>query len=225
MNISERLFAMQDLRYRDFQCRLMPTVNPANVIGVRTPQLRRFASEIARTPEAETFLRSLPHRYYDENNLHAFLIERIRDYDACIAALNAFLPHVDNWATCDGMNPKVLGKHLTELEKQIAIWLASDHAYTVRYGVKKLMDFYLDAAFSPEYPAMVAAVRSEEYYVNMMIAWYFATALAKQWDAVLPFIAEERLSPWCRGKAIQKAIESDRISPEQKAILRSVRRK
>ena len=218
--VRERLFAMQDVSYKEFHSALMPTVNPDLIIGVRTPALRKFAAEFAKTPDAADFLRILPHTYYEENNLHAFLIEKIGDFDDTVAALNTFLPYVDNWATCDMMSPKCFGRHLPELLSPICAWLASPHPYAVRFGIGMLMKFYLDEAFSPEYPAMVAAVEREEYYIKMMVAWYFATALAKQYDAVLPYITERRLDAWTHNKAIQKAVESYRISAEQKDYLK-----
>lgn len=221
--VQARLFQMQDLTYRAFQCKLMPTVDPDAVIGVRTPELRKFAKEFAKTPEAADFLLGLPHRYYEENNLHGFLIETMKDYGRTVAALNAFLPYVDNWATCDLMRPRVFRKHLPELLEQVKVWLASGGTYTVRFAIGMLMTFYLDEAFQPEYPAMVAEVRSREYYVNMMTAWYFATALAKQYDAVLPYLQQRRLDPWTHNKAIQKAVESCRITDEQKAYLRGLK--
>lgn len=222
-DIQRRLFKLQDLKYKDFSSKLTPTVDPETVIGVRTPELRKLAKEYARTPEAEQFLKILPHRYFEENNLHGFLIEAIRDYDAAIDAVEAFLPHIDNWATCDLMSPKVFKKHLPELYEKIKVWMQSDKTYTVRFGIGMLMSHYLDDAFRPEMPELVAAIRSEEYYVNMMIAWYFATALYKQPDAVMPFIEEQRLEKWSHNKAIQKAIESRRISNETKAYLRTLR--
>ena len=221
--IQQRLFALQDLKYRDFQRKLIPTVDSDTVIGVRTPQLRALAKELAGTAEAAEYIKRLPHRYYDENNLHGFLIEKIRDYDAAIAAVEAFLPYVDNWATCDLMSPKVFQKHLPELLERIRAWLASGEVYTVRFGIGMLMSFYLDDGFSLDYPELVAGVRSEEYYVNMMIAWYFATALSKQWDAVLPYIEQRRLNKWTHNKAIQKTIESYRITDAQKAYLRTLK--
>ena len=224
-SVQAKLFARQDLPYRDFQCKLMPTVNPELVIGVRTPELRTFAKALAKTPEAAEFLAILPHKYYEENNLHGFLIAEMKDYGQAIAALEAFLPYVDNWATCDLMSPKVFRKHLPELREQIPVWLASSHTYTIRFGMEMLMTFYLDGQFQPEYLEWVAGVKSQEYYVNMMIAWYFATALAKQYDAALPYLQEQRLEPWTHNKAIQKAIESYRISSEQKEYLRSLKRK
>ena len=223
--IRERLFEMQDEGYRAFHSRLIPTVDPALVIGVRTPALRKYAKELAKTPDAQEFLKCLPHRYYEENNLHGFLIEQLRDYDQTIAALAVFLPFVDNWATCDLMRPRTFQKHLPELISQIPVWMSSGQTYTVRFGIEMLMTFYLDAAFRPEYLDWVAELRSDEYYVNMMIAWYFATALAKQYNAALPILEEGRLAPWTHHKAIQKAIESDRIKPEQKEYLRRLKRR
>jgi 3-methyladenine DNA glycosylase AlkD len=201
----------------------MPTVNPETVIGVRTPDLRKLAKEFSKTPEALEFLKILPHRYYEENNLHGFLIETIRDYDIAIDAVDAFLPYIDNWATCDLISPKVFKKHLPELYGKIKVWLKSDRTYTVRFGIGMLMSFYLDDNFRPEMPELVAGIRSDEYYINMMIAWYFATALAKQYDAALPYIQEKRLDKWTHNKAIQKAIESYRISDETKAYLRALK--
>lgn len=224
-NITDRLFALQDLTYKEFHGKLMPTVNPSVIIGVRTPDLRRLGKELKGSREAEIFLHSLPHTYYEENNLHGIFIEQIKDYEMCIAALNEFLPYVDNWATCDLMSPKIFKKHLPELLEQIKTWLSSEHTYTIRFAMKMLMTFYLEEYFSPEYPRMIASVKSQEYYVNMMIAWYFATALAKQYDAVLPYLTEQRLEMWTHNKTIQKAVESYRITPEQKAYLKTLRRK
>ena len=221
--VQARLFALQDTEYRDFQCRLIPNVAPNTVIGVRTPELRKFAKDFAKEPEAAEFLRILPHRYFEENNLHGFLIERMKDYDRVIAALDAFLPFVDNWATCDQLRPGVFAKRPPQLREQIQIWMASGHTYTVRFGIEMLMCLYLDDAFLPEYLDWVAAIRSDEYYVNMMTAWFFATALAKQYDAALPYIEERRLAPWTHNKAIQKAVESYRIADAQKAYLRSLK--
>lgn len=222
-SIRKELFALQDLGYKEFQSKLMPTVNPDTVIGVRTPALRKLAKEVLKSEDGEMFLQELPHVYYEENGLHAFMLESEKDYEKCIQKLDAFLPYVNNWATCDAMSPKVCKKHLPELLEKIKEWMASDQTYTVRFGIGMLMRFYLDEQFSPEYPEMVAAVRSEEYYINMMIAWYFATALAKQYDAVIPYIEEKRLAVWTHNKAIQKAVESYRITPEQKAYLKTLK--
>lgn len=223
LKIRGQLFEMQDLGYRDFQSKLIPNIDPETVIGIRTPQLRKYAKTLAKTSDAAEFLKLLPHQYYDENNLHGFLVESIKDYDTCIAEVDRFLPYVDNWATCDLMSPKVFQKHLPELLEKIRIWLKSDHTYTIRFGIGMLMRFYLDDAFSEEYPELVAGVCSEEYYVRMMVAWYFATALAKQYDAVVPYLEQRHLEPWTHNKAIQKAIESYRITAEQKEYLRSLK--
>ena len=221
--VQARLFELQDAQYREFQCKLIPNVNPETVIGVRTPELRKFAKAFSKEPETAEFLQILPHQYYEENNLHGFLIEAMKDYNQVIHALDTFLPYVDNWATCDLMRPKAFGKHLPELREQIKIWMASGHTYTIRFGIEMLMTFFLDGQFQPEYLDWVAGVRSEEYYVNMMIAWFFATALAKQYQAALPHIQQHRLEPWTHNKAIQKAMESYRVSHEQKAYLRSLK--
>ena len=221
--ISEELFALQDTEYQVFQSKLMPTIPPETVIGVRTPLLRKLAKELAGTPQAEHFLQSLPHRYYEENNLHAFLIEKIRDYDTALAETERFLPYINNWATCDCFCPKVFAKHKEELLISIRRWLDSGKLYTVRYAIGMLMRYYLDEDFQPDYLAWVAGVHSEEYYLNMMRAWYFATALAKQPDAVLPWLTDRRLDVWTHNKTIQKAVESYRISPERKQQLRELR--
>lgn len=222
-SVQSRLFALQDLKYRDFNCKLIPNVPPEAVIGIRTPELRKFAKAYAKEPDAAEFLKILPHKYYDENNLHGFLIETMKDYSQVISALDAFLPYVDNWATCDLIRPNVFKKHLPELLEQIKIWMASGHTYTIRFGMEMLMAFYLDEHFQPEYLEWVAGIRSEDYYVNMMIAWFFATALAKQYGAALPFILQRRLDTWTHNKAIQKALESYRITDEQKKLLRCLK--
>ena len=221
--IRARLFALQDEGYRAFHSRLMPTVPPETVIGVRVPALRRLAKRLAGTPQAEAFLQELPHIYYEENNLHAFLLESIRDYDAALAATEKFLPYIDNWATCDSFCPKVFAKHKEDLLPVLRRWRASDHPYTVRYGMEMLMRYYLDEDFRPEHLAWAAAVHSGEYYINMMRAWYFATALAKQPEAALPWLTARRLDVWTHNKTIQKAVESSRIPAETKAFLRTLR--
>lgn len=221
--LQARLLDAQDPAYRDFQRRLIPTLPPEAIIGVRLPQLRAMAKELSGTPEGAQFLKILPHRYYEENNLHAYLIERIRDYDQVIAELERFLPWVDNWATCDTMSPAVFKRNLTRLHPQCLIWMGDAHPYTVRFGMGMLMRYFLDGAFDPSDLELVASVRSEEYYVKMMAAWYFATALAKQYEAALPYLADRRLDAWTHNKAIQKALESRRIPPEQKEFLRGLK--
>lgn len=224
MEILRELFQKQDVAYRDFQLALIPTVRKERIIGVRTPELRAMAKALRGSDEAAAFLRRLPHLYFEENQLHAFLIELIADFDACVAALDVFLPHVDNWATCDSMSPKVLGRNKEALRAQVERWLASSHPYTVRYGVGTLMRWFLDEDFLTDDLCRVAALRSEDYYVKMMVAWYFATALAKQYDAALPFLETSRLPQWTHNKAIQKALESRRLSPEQKQHLKTLKR-
>ena len=223
--IRNRLFAMQDLSYKEFQSKLIPTVHPDRVIGIRMPDMRKLAKDLAGSEEAEEFLQVLPHEYYEEDNLHGLLIEGMKDYDRCVEELNRFLPYVDNWSTCDMKSPKVFKKHLAELLEQIRIWLASEHIYMVRFAMRMLMSLYLDDAFEEEYLEMVAAVESEEYYIRMMQAWYFATALAKQYEAALHYLEEKRLEMWIHNKTIQKAVESYRITPEQKEYLRTLKRK
>lgn len=222
--ILNRLFEMQDLKYRDFHSRLMPTVEKSKIIGVRTPDLRKFAKEISNSPLADGFIGNLPHEYYEENNLHAFLIEKITDYDKCIEEINRFLPFVDNWATCDMMRPKIFKKHLPELLGEIRKWLKSNDTYTVRFGIECLMCYYLDENFSPEYPRIISEIRSDEYYIKMMQAWYFATALAKRYDEIIPYIEQNRLDSDTHNKTIQKAVESYRITDEQKLYLKTLKR-
>jgi 3-methyladenine DNA glycosylase AlkD len=221
-DIRKKLYEQQDTRYRDFQVKLIPGADPASFIGVRTPALRQMAKELPAEDAAE-FLSDLPHRYFDENQLHAFIISAMRDFDACMAETERFLPYVDNWATCDQMSPKVFKKHKKELLVHIDRWIASEKTYTVRFGIGMLMEHYLDEEFDTSYPEKVAHVRSDEYYVMMMKAWYFATALAKQYDAVIPFIEEGRLDQRTHNKAIQKALESYRISPEKKEYLKKLK--
>ena len=220
----EELFKLQDVEYRDFQKKLIPTVDPDTVIGVRTPELRKLAKQMRGTPEADAFLEVLPHAFFDENQLHAFLISEEKDYDRCIRRVEVFLPHIDNWATCDQMSPKVFKKHKDDLLTRIRKWMKSDHPYTVRFAIGMLMQHYLDDDFDSIYPEMVSKIRSEEYYVNMMIAWYFATALAKQYEAAVPYLETQKLDVWTHNKAIQKARESYRITSEQKEYLKTLKR-
>ena len=221
--IVKTLYLEQDLEYKDLQAKIIPTVDADAVIGVRTPQLRAYAKELSRREDIGQFLDELPHKYFDENQLHAFIIAGIKNYDDAMARLEAFLPYVNNWATCDQMSPKVFKKNKTDLLKHIRTWIKSKDTYTVRFGVGMLMEHFLDEDFDVKYPVMVSKIRSDEYYVNMMIAWYFATALAKQYDAVIPFIEERKLDVWTHNKAIQKSIESYRITDEQKAYLRTLK--
>lgn len=223
--IRKDLFALQDLAYQTFHSKLIPTVDAKYVIGVRTPALRKYAKKLSKTFDASAFMNCLPHKFYEENNLHGFLIETITEYNTVIEALDVFLPYVDNWATCDMIAPKIFKEHLSELYEKIKEWIVSDNVYTVRFAIGMLLKYYLDNAFVKEHLDLVAAVSSNEYYINMMIAWYFATALAKQYDATIPFITENRLSLWNHNKTIQKAIESYRITPEQKEYLKTLRRK
>lgn len=221
--IRTELFRMQDSKYRDFQRKLIPSAAPESIIGVRTPALRKYAKQLSKTEAAPAFLQALPHTYFDENQLHAFIISEMKDFDACIAEVSRFLPYVDNWATCDQMSPKIFRKHKEELLPHIREWIASEETYTVRFAIGMLMEHFLDEDFSAEYPEMAAAVRSGEYYINMMTAWYFATALAKQYDAVLPYLENRKLDPWTHNKAIQKAVESRRITDPQKAYLKTLK--
>lgn len=222
-DVRKRLFEMQDTGYRDFHARLILTVEKEKIIGIRTPILRKFAKEFGKTEESELFLKVLPHQYYEENNLHGLLIEQIRDYDKCLEELERFLPFIDNWATCDLLALHMMKKHRDIFIREVFRWIESDQPYTIRFGIGMLMRHYLDEEFKTEYPEKVAAIRSEEYYVNMMRAWYFSTALAKQYENVLPFLEKRQMDVWTHTKTIQKAIESYRITSEQKEYLRTLR--
>ena len=215
-----RLFSMQDENYRDFQRRLIPNIPPESIIGVRTPELRRLAKEMSG---AEEFLSELPHSYFEENQLHAFIISGMRDFGECVSRLEKFLPYVDNWATCDQLTPPCFARHAGELREPARRMMADAHPYTVRFGLGLLMRHFLGERFEPGVLEEAAAVRSEEYYVRMMVAWLFATALDQQYDAALPYMEKARLEPWTRRKAIQKALESRRIDEARKAELRALR--
>ena len=221
--LEKRLFQMQDKGYAAFQARLTPGVPPESFIGIRIPVLRAFAKQYIQEPEHELFMQQLPHAYYDMNMLHGLIISLEKDYDKCIRLTDAFLPYIDNWAVCDIMSPKVFAKHKGELMPHIQAWSASSHTYTCRFGLEMLMTHFLDKDFRPEYLNITLSVRSEEYYVKMMVAWFFATALAKQWDATLPVIKKQCLAPWTHNKTIQKACESYRITQEQKSYLRTLK--
>lgn len=222
-HLQEELFKLQDTGYRDFNSSLIPGVDKDKVIGIRTPVLRKFAKEYAKSGETEKFMRELPHEFYEENNLHMMLISQIKGYDECISEIEKFLPYIDNWATCDLPLPKCFDKNKEDILERAKKWIATDAAYVKRYGMGVMMRLFLDEDFKEEYIQIIASVKSEEYYVNMMIAWYMATALAKQWDAAIPYIQERRLSEWVHRKSIQKAVESYRITPEQKDYLKGLR--
>ncbi len=221
--IVKELFKLQDKSYAAFNSKLIPTVESDRVIGVRTPELKTLAKTLAKDEGKDQFLQSLPHQYFEENQLHAFVISMEKDFDKCLAEVEAFLPYVDNWATCDQLLPKVFKKDLKKLLPYVRKWIKSDHTYTVRFAIGVLMKHFLDDDFDTKYPDMVVKVKSEEYYINMMKAWYFATALSKQYDAILPYIEEKRLDTWSHNKAIQKSIESYRITDEQKKFLRTLK--
>ena len=221
--IEKLLFELRDEEYAKFQAKLTPTVDPELFIGVRVPEVRKLAKELKNDPDVEVFLKELPHKYYDENMLHGLLVSEIKDYNIAVAETDAFLPFVDNWAVCDIMSPKIFKKHKTELIEKIKEWTKSSETYTIRFGIEMLMSHFLDEDFRSEYLEIPAQVRSEEYYVNMMIAWFFATALTKQWESTIPYIENNKLDKWTHNKTIQKAIESYRITDEQKAYLRTLK--
>ena len=222
--VQKELFVLQDLKYRDFHAKLVPTMEKTKFIGIRTPMLRKFAKKFGKTEESEIFLQVLPHQYYEENNLHALLLMREKSFETLMPWLERFLPRIDNWATCDLLKPVCFAKNREKLLPCVTRWLGDAHPYTVRFAIEMLMTHYLREDFSPEYPAWVAAVESDHYYIRMMQAWYFATALAFRYEEILPYLTEDRLSPWVRQKTIQKAVESFRVPPEHKAELKALRR-
>ena len=221
--IQENLFQLQDLGYRNFHSKLMPNVCKDKIIGVRVPQLRKFAKELNKSELKAEFLNTLPHKYYEEDNLHAFLIEQIKDYDECIFALDKFLLFVDNWATCDMMTPKVLGTNTEKLYEKIEEWAKSEHIYTVRFAIVTLMKFFMNERLDKKHLNLLLSIKSDEYYINMAIAWYIATALASRWDIVIPYIEKQKFDKWVHNKAIQKAVESYRITKEQKEYLKTLK--
>ena len=219
----EKLKKFQDMKYRDMQIRIIPSVDPKSVIGVRTPDLKAIAKDILRSGDYRNFLEGLPHEYFEENQIHSFIISGMKDLGECMEELEIFLPYVDNWATCDQLSPKIFKKHKDVVLEHIKQWIKSDKTYTVRFGIGMLMGHFLDDDFDPVYPEMVAGIRSDEYYINMMIAWYFATVIAKQYESVIPYIEGKRLDDWTHNKAIQKCLESRRITEEKKSYLKSLK--
>ena len=222
--LQQHLFGMRDAAYAAFIAKLTPGFPPSHFIGVRVPLLRTIARSFAKEEAAsQRFLSHLPHSYYEEDMLHGMLISLVKDYDRCLGLTDRFLPYVDNWAVCDTLSPKVFAKHKAQLLENILRWSSSSHTYTCRFGLRMLMTHFLDDSFSADFLEIPAAIRSEEYYVKMMVAWFFATALAKQWEATLPYLENRQLAPWTHRKTIQKAIESYRIPPERKDYLRTLR--
>ena len=224
-DIRKELKKLQDKGYRDMQVTIIPTVEADSIIGVRTPALRQLAKELSKREDVYKFLEDVPHKFFEENQLHAFILSGMKDAESCIRLVDEFLPYVDNWATCDQMSPKIFKKHKQLLLEYVDKWIRSDHTYVKRFAIGMLMEHFLDEDFKTSYLTKVSKIRSEEYYVNMMIAWYFATALAKQYDAALPFIEKQKLDKWTHNKSIQKAVESYRITPEQKEYLKTLKRK
>ena len=222
--IVEELFKLQDKDYLDFQAKLIPNVDIDYFIGVRTPNLRKYAKEMIKNQSYESFLEELPHKYFDENQLHAFILSEIKDYNQLITYINSFLPYIDNWATCDQLTPNILKKNRDKLIKEIKRWLKSKETYTLRFSIKMLMQHYLDDEFKEEYLNLVSKIKTEDYYLKMMISWYFATALSKQYPIAVKYLEEHKLDKWIHNKTIQKAIESYRISPEQKKYLKSLKK-
>lgn len=223
-NITDKLFKLQDKKYQEMQFKIIPNINNSTIIGVRTPEIRKLAKELIKE-DYKSFLKELPHKYFDENQLHAFIISEIKDYNECIDYTNKFLPYIDNWATCDQMSPKVFKKNKDNLLKEIKVWIKSKETYTIRFAIGMLMSYFLDEDFDKKYLELVSKIKSKEYYVNMMIAWYFATALAKQYKDTIIYLENNKLDTWVHNKTIQKAIESYRITNDQKEYLRSLKKK
>lgn len=223
-NITDKLFKLQDKKYQEMQFKIIPNIDNSTIIGVRTPEIKKLAKEIYKE-DYKSFLEELPHKYFDENQLHAFIISEIKDYDECISYINKFLPYIDNWATCDQMSPKVFKKNKDNLLKEIKVWIKSKETYTIRFAIGMLMSYFLDEDFDKKYLELVSKIKSNEYYVNMMIAWYFATALAKQYKDTIIYLENNKLDTWVHNKTIQKAIESYRINNEQKNYLKTLKRK
>ena len=221
--VRERLTALQDTEYRDFHSALMPTVNKEKIIGVRVPELRKLAKELFRNGVGEEYIKNLPHAFYEEDNLHAFIVEQIKDSDRCLAETEKFLPFIDNWATCDMFSPKVFADHTDIIYSKSLDWISSGDTYIIRYGIGMLMRYFLDENFNEDVLKIVSRIKSDEYYVNMMIAWFFATALAKQYDSAIKYIENSTLDSWVHNKTIQKAIESNRISKNTKNYLRTLK--
>lgn len=219
--VRNRLFGLRDENYCDFHSALMPTVDKDKIIGVRVPDVRKLSKELMKDGTGLEFIKILPHKYYEEDNIHAFIIEQIKDFEICLNETERFLPFIDNWATCDMFSPKVFSKHTDVIYRKSIEWINSDKTYTIRYGIGMLMRYFLDQNFNDEILKIVSEIKSEEYYVNMMIAWFFATALAKQYDTAVKYIENQYLSPWVHNKTIQKAIESNRISAETKVYLKT----
>ena len=223
MNVINELQSLQDLKYRDFQSKLIPTIDKSTIIGVRMPDLRKLSKKIDEK-QAQIFMQDLPHTYYEENMLQSILISNMKNYDDCIDHLERFLPFVDNWAVCDCISPKIFTKNTDKLIEKIKLWAKSSHTYTVRVAICLLMKYFLDEKFKVEYLNIVTQIKSEEYYVKMMVAWFFATALAKQWDDVIFVLEDNLLDEWTHNKSIQKARESFRITPEQKQYLKLLKK-
>lgn len=223
MSVYERLMMYQDKKYKEFQSKLVPNIDKETIIGVRTPQMRSIVKEIFGTEEANDFLKVLPHQYYEENLIHFFLISKIKDFDDCVKEVERFLPYIDCWPVCDQATPLVFKKNHDKLIPLIKKWIKSKHVYTARFGIRMLMNEFLDKDFKEEYLELVSSKKGEDYYLKMMIAWYFATALAKQYDSTIKYIEERKLDPWVHNKTIQKAVESYRVSDKHKEYLKRFR--
>lgn len=224
LKVLDKLFELKDETYADFHSKLMPNIPREKIIGVKVPKMRKLAKEYSKSEKSKVFLNDLPHKYYDENLLHGMLISEIKDYDKCINELDKFLPYVDNWAVCDTISPKVFKNNREKLIEKIKIWILSEKTYVCRFGILMLMKHFLDDAFTPEYLENVADIESDEYYLKMMIAWFFATALSKHWNETIVYLERKKLDVWVHNKTIQKARESYRITTQQKEYLKSLKR-
>lgn len=223
MKVYEMLLKVKDDKYKEFQAKLVPNIDEDTILGVKTPEMRNIAKEIFKSGNKDQFLKELPHKYYEENLVHFFIISMIKDFDECIREVEAFLPYVDCWPVSDQATPGIFKKNHQKLLPYIKKWIRSKHLYTSRFGIRMLMNEFLGAEFKDEYPALVASVKSDEYYLKMMVAWYFATALAKNYDETIKYIEERKLDDWVLKKTIQKAVESFRVTDEHKEYLKSLR--
>ncbi|MBQ7128761.1 MAG: DNA alkylation repair protein [Clostridia bacterium] len=224
MNIQNELFAKQDKKYKEFNQKLIPTVENERIIGIRTPEMRKFAKQLKDIPESQEFLKVLPHYYFEENNLHAFLIEQIKDFDECLQEVERFLPFIDNWGTCDSLKPPVFKKNHAKLLPKVKEWIKSDNTYTVRFAIVSLMSYFLDDDFTPDMLNLVIGAVCDEYYINMAVAWYFSFALIKQYDTAVTVFEQKKIKDkWTHNKSIQKARESFRIDNKTKEYLKSLK--
>ncbi len=223
MELTDKLLKIKDNKYKEFQLKLVPNINKDSILGIRTPEMRKIAKEVYKSEDKNKFLDSLPHKYYEENLIHFFVISLIKDFDECIKRVEEFLPYVDCWPVSDQATPKSFKKNHKKLLPYIKKWIKSKHVYTARFGIRMLMNEYLGDDFKEEYLKLIASIKTNDYYLKMMIAWYFATALAKRYNETIPYLENNSLDEWVHKKTIQKAIESYRVSEEHKKYLSTLK--